>query len=140
MSMREFQFRLSADYDSPDNKVAGLLFEYQVNNEWQVYDPTNYAAGFLVLLYAILNCQHTYFRANATERGLQLQSAKAILEVTANNDWEIKKLRIHVDGQLAAGKPTDDDKIYIVERMSHCPVSVNLATIADAQTTIQFTH
>lgn len=138
MAMRKFQFRLSARYESQENTVTHLLFEHKVDREWREYDPTNHAAGFLMLLYAILNCQHMYFRLNAAERGLQLRSAKATLEVEANHDWEMQKLHIHMAGQLAAGSPGQDDKAYIIERMTHCPVSVNLKSVPDMQTSVDF--
>lgn len=137
MSMRKFQFRLFAQYESQENTVTHLLFEHQVGHEWREYDPANHAAGFLMLLYAILNCQHMYFRVNAAERGLQLRSANAKMEVETNSDWEMQKLHIHIAGDLVAGTPTADDEAYIVERMAHCPVSVNLAVIPDSQTSVQ---
>lgn len=138
MTMRKFQFRLTARYESTENSVTSLLFEHQVKNEWQQYDPANYAAGFLVFLYALLNCQHLYFRVNAAERGLQLKSAQGLLKVEANNDWEMQKMHIHMEGLLVTGAPGADDEAYIIERMSHCPVSVNLKAVPDTRTTIQF--
>lgn len=138
MTMRKFQFRINAKYESSENTVTSLVFEHQVKNEWQQYDATNYNAGFLVLLYAILNCQHMYFRVNAAERGLQLKSAQGKLEVEANNDWEMQKLHIHMEGQLVTGTANADDEAYIIERMTHCPVSVNLKPAPDMRTTIQF--
>ncbi|MCI0505451.1 MAG: OsmC family protein [Gammaproteobacteria bacterium] len=138
MATRKFQFRVTGRYESKKNDVSSLLFEHLVNSEWREYDSASYAAGFLVLLYAILNCQHMYFRVNAAERGLQLKSVKGTLEAEANNDWEMQKLHIHFDGQLLNGAPAKDDEAYIVERMTHCPVSVNLKAAPDTRTTIRF--
>ena len=138
MGSYKFQFRLSCRYRSKKNLVANLLFEHLVDNEWVVYDPANYAAGFLILLYAVFNCQHLYFRVNAAERGLQLKSAKGELEAEVNDDWEIQKLTIHFDGQLESGRPVKDDEDYILERMTQCPVSVNLKTPPDMRVSISF--
>ncbi|WP_455201932.1 OsmC family protein [Kaarinaea lacus] len=138
MSNRKFQFRLSSQYKSEKNDVSKLLFEHLVDSEWQEYDPTNYAAGFLVLLYALFNCQHLYFRVNAAERGLQLKSARGTLDVETNKDWEIQKFHIHFEGLLNSGVPGKDDEDFIVERLAHCPVSVNIKPIADMQASIRF--
>jgi hypothetical protein len=140
MGDHKFQFRLSCRYRSKKNLVANLVFEHLVDNEWVVYDPANYAAGFLILLYAVFNCQHLYFRVNAAERGLQLNSAKGRLEVEANENWEIQKLTIRFDGQLVAGTPKKDDEKFIVERMAWCPVSVNLKAVPDTQVSIGFSR
>ena len=136
MSNHKFQFRLSSYYESEKNDVSKILFEHLVDQEWKEYDPTNYAAGFLVLLYAIFNCQHMYFRVNAAERGLQLKSAKGTLEVATNEVWEIQKLYIHFDGVLVSGVPSKDDEQYIVQRLSHCPVSVNIKAIPDMKASV----
>ena len=138
MSNHKFQFRLSCQYEPEKNDVSKLLFEHLVDQEWVVYDLVNYAAGFLILLYAIFNCQHMYFRINAAERGLQLKSAKGTLEVEANNEWELQKLYIHFDGQLVSGVPKKDDEAYILERMTHCPASVNIKAVPDMQASIGF--
>lgn len=140
MTIRKFQFRLSARYESPENTVTSFLIEHQLKNEWQLYDSTNYNAGFLILLYAILNCQHMYFRVNTAEQGLQLKSAQGTLEVEANNEWEMQKLRIHMEGHLIGGTPGPEAEAYIIERMTHCPVSVNLKAVPDMRTTIAFKH
>jgi len=118
--------------------VSKLIFEHLVDQEWTVYDLANYAAGFPILLYAIFNCQHMYFRINAAERGLQLGSAKGTLEVEAGDGWEIRKLYIHFDGQLVSGIPGKDDETYILDHMTHCPVSVNLKAVPDMQASIHF--
>ena len=138
MSSHKFQFRLSSQYESEKNDVSRLLFEHLVDGEWKEYDPSNYAAGFLILLYAIFNCQHLYFRVNAAECGLQLGSAKGTFKIETNKEWEIQKLHIHFDGQLVSGTPSKDNEVYIVERMAHCPVSVNIKSIPDLQPSIRF--
>ena len=137
MSNHKFQFRLSSHYEAENNDVSKLLFEYLVDHEWKEYDPTNYAAGFLVLLYAIFNCQHMYFRVNAAERGLQLKSAKGTLDAETNSDWELQKLHIHFDGQLVSGVTSKEDEAYITERMTHCPVSVNIKAVPDMKASIR---
>lgn len=138
MSDHKFQFRLSCQYESEKNDVSKLLFEHLVGHEWKEYDPANYAAGFLVLLYAIFSCQHMYFRINAAERGLQLESATGTLDVETNDEWEMQKLYIHFNGQLKSGTPEKDDEAYIAERMNHCPVSVNIKPVPNMQASIRF--
>ena len=143
MIARKFQFRMRSEYQTVEdnaisNKVSKLVFEHLVNQQWQEYDPRNFAGGFLVLLYAILNCQHTYFRANATEQGIGLNSCEGSLIAETNADWELLSMHINFDAKLAAGNPTQKDSEYIVDRMRQCPVSVNLKSIPDLKTTINF--
>ena len=138
MSDRKFRFRLFAEYESKDNNVSSLTFEHLVKHGWQEYDPRNYSAGFLMLLYALLNCQHMYFRLNAAERGIILKSSTGSLEAETSENWELQKLHIQFDAQVLSGNPSGSDKDYIISRMMLCPVSVNIKSIPDAETTINF--
>ena len=138
MAGRQFKFRLSARYHSAENQIADMRYENWTRDGWQSYDPENYTAGFLILLYAVLNCQHNFFRNKAAERGLQIERAEGRLEADTGEEWNLTRLHIHIDGTLASGKPTPDDIDYIVDRMMGCPVSVNVAPIPDLKTTIGF--
>lgn len=138
MTKHTIKFRLHCDYQTEKNDVASLLFEYQEKNQWREYDPHNHVKGFMILLYAIFNCQHLYFRTNAAERGIQLKSADGVLEAETDDQWRLQKLHIHFDTQLAVGIPTHEDEIYIIDRMKRCPVSVNIKIPADMQTTLHF--
>ncbi|MGD8567783.1 MAG: hypothetical protein PVJ39_06825 [Gammaproteobacteria bacterium] len=138
MTKHTIKFRLHCDYKTEKNDVVSLLFEHQVKNQWQEYDPHNHAKGFLILLYAIFNCQHLYFRINAAERGIQLKCADGALEAETDDHWRLQKLHIHFDTQLASTIPTNDDEAYIVDRMMHCPVSINIKAPVDMRTTLHF--
>ena len=134
-----FQFRLHCEYESAKNDVASLVFEHHVKGEWKVYDPRDYTAGFLVLLYAIFNCQHLYFRINAAERGIQLASADGLLTAVTDDQWRLQKLQIHFDAKPDSGSPAEGDEAYIIDRMEHCPVSVNIKRpTTDTKVTLRF--
>jgi hypothetical protein len=133
-----FQFRLHSEYASAKNDVASLQFEHHVKNGWQLYEPRDYTAGFLVLLYAIFNCQHLYFRVNAAERGIQLTSADGFLTAVTDDQWHLQKLHIHFDAVQASGNAAEGDEDYIIERMEHCPVSVNIKRPTDTKVTLRF--
>ena len=90
-----------------------------------------------MFVYAILNCQHLYMRTNAAERGFVLSSASGTIDVLTAEDWRMKRLHIRFEGQLASGAPSSDDIAYIVERMRHCPASVNLLEPPDTQTELR---
>ena len=79
-----------------------------------------------------------YLRSNAKERNLVMRSAKGTIDLGASDDWKIQELRISFDIDLATGTPTQSDIDYIVDRMQHCPASVNLADIPQFDTTVSF--
>ena len=95
-------------------------------------------SGFLMFVYAILNCQHLYMRTNAAERNLLLDTAQGSIEVVADQDWVVQKLHVRFQGRLQSGTPAPGDVDYIVERMQHCPVSINLKDVADSRTAVDF--
>ncbi len=138
MSEHRFQMRLSCRYAQPDNTVAELAVENLVEGEWQPFELGFKSPGFLIFVYGILNCQHLYMRTNAAERGFALESADGSIEVTASQDWVLQQLNVHFDARLQSGAPGAEDVDYIVDRMRHCPVSVNLRDVADSRTTLAF--
>jgi hypothetical protein len=77
-------------------------------------------------------------RTNADERGLVLASATGSIDVLADESWVLQKLHVRFDAQLRSGTPSSADVDYIVERMEHCPVSVNLKDVADSRTQVEF--
>jgi hypothetical protein len=138
MAQHHFRMRLSCSYAQPDNTVAELSTEIMAEGEWRSFELDFKAPGFLIFVYAILNCQHLYMRTNAAERGLALESADGSIEVGADKDWVIQSMRVDFEARLKAGSPSAEDIDYIVDRMGHCPVSVNLAEIDEAATTLRF--
>lgn len=138
MSTHTFQMRLGCRYEQPDNTVADLLVQNLEDGEWRVFDLNFRQPGFLIFVYAILNCQHLYLRTNAAERGLLLESAAGTIDVLADDDWNLQRLHVYFEVGLKAGAPLPEDKDYIVERMQHCPVSINLKAVPDGQIRVDF--
>jgi hypothetical protein len=136
MSEREFSMRLKSTYEGNSNAVAGLEVEHQVGGQWQALELGLASPGFDVFVYALLTCQHMYFRVNCAERGLQLNSAAGSIVVGADRDWKMESLQVHFSGQLGSGEASPDDIDYIVSRMKQCPVSLNIRETPDAKTTI----
>lgn len=131
MEQRQFHLRLACQYQGSDNEVHDLMVEVKTKEGWQALDLNINSPGFLVFCYGIMACQHLYMRTNAKERGITLQSTKGSLDVVTSIDWIIEKVRVRFDGVIASGKPSDDDINYIIERMGHCPSTVNLREIPD---------
>lgn len=140
MITRRFQMRLDCRYQGPDNTPSDLHVQTLDQGEWRDFQLGFATPGFLSFVYAILNCQHLYMRVNAAERGLQLAAATGSIQLSAAEDWRIEALEVHFDAELAAGTPTQNDNDYIVDRMRHCPVSVNLKEPPRSRTTLNFTR
>ncbi len=134
MNERHFQMRLYGHYQEPENSVASLRVEIFAGEEWQVFDLNSSSAGFLIFVYAVLNCQHTHMRLNCAERGLLLESAEGLIHIITTEDWLLSDLRVEFTGKLRAGTPTQDDINHVVERMENCPVSRNLNYKASGHT------
>jgi len=135
-----FKMRLTCTYADPDNSVAGLGVEVLGRDGWEPFELGTGTAGFLIFVYAVFNCQHMYMRLNCAERGLLLASASGSNVVRANADWVVQQLHVGFSGTLKSGTPTQDDVDYIVDRMRHCPVSMNLREAPDSQTTLAFSQ
>lgn len=137
MAEREFHLRLSCTYRDPDNSIAGLDVEVLTEEGWQTLDLNVRTAGFLLFVYTILTCQHTYMRTNCAERGLVLDSTHATLDLVTGEDWIIHRLHTGFTGRLKSGRAADSDVAFIADRMAHCPVAGNLTEIADRRITLQ---
>jgi hypothetical protein len=137
MNERRFQLRLSCHYEDPDNSIADLKVEVLAKEQWEALELGLRTPGFLLLVYTILTCQHTYLRTNCAERGIRLASADGAIELLAGEDWFIQKLHIRFDALLKSGAPTQQDVEDIVERMLQCPVSKNLKEVPDSRTLVQ---
>ena len=131
-----FKMRLSCTYADPDNTVASLDVEVLGKDGWEPLELGTGTAGFLIFVYAVFNCQHMYMRLNCGERGLLLESASGSIDIRANADWVVQQMHVGFTGKLKSGTPAQTDLDYIVDRMKHCPVSMNTREAADSQTTL----
>lgn len=137
MTDRRFKFRVNGEYTGEENNIVQINYEQLTENGWKRYEPENYPAGFILFLHALFNCQNMHFRMKTAERNIQISKFSGTLDAETDEDWLLKRLDIHVDGQLAAGKPTAEDLAFIVDRMKHCPASRNVAF--EGNTTISIT-
>jgi hypothetical protein len=138
MSEHEFQMRLFCRYQDSENSIKELLTQNLSEGDWRDFDLNPGQPGFLIFVYAILNCQHLYLRTNAAERGLLFDSANGFIDVCADQTWELQKVHVQFDVRLKSGKPLPEDVTHIIARMQHCPVSINLKDIPDSKTSVEF--
>ena len=131
-----FRLRLSCTYTDPDNTVASLVVELLGKEGWEPFELGAGTPGFLIFVYAVFNCQHMYMRLNCAERGLLLASASGSIDVRANADWVVQQMHLTFTGKLKSGTLAEDDLGYIVDRMKHCPVSMNIREAPDSRTTL----
>ena len=138
MTDHSFRLRLSCRYEKAENTVAALGVQNWLDDEWQDFNLDFGQPGFLIFVYAILNCQHLYMRTNAAEQGLLLDSALASIDVLADEEWRLQKLHVQFEVKLRSGSPAREDIDYIIDRMQHCPVSTNLKDVPDTRTVLKF--
>ena len=139
MPEHNMAMRLNCSYQQPGNEMTDVTVQYFEDGEWHDFELYfTHPAGFLVFAYAFLHCQHRYMCLNAAERDLVMASARGLIEVRTDEEWHIQQLRIHFDVQLTSGTATVDDTAYIIDRMKHCPVSVNIKDIPDAEVSVDF--
>ena len=131
MSKFTFQLLLHSSYLNDKNDIDELHVEHLVNDNWEKLDLNIYSLGFDIFMYAILNCQHMYFRNNAAEYGLVLESSEGLITVIADKHRNIETLNIEFKGKLKKGEPTKDIVDSITARMELCPVSINLRDITN---------
>ena len=137
MSIRNFEMRLSCAYKDSKNTVVDLHSDVLQKGEWQAFELNANSPGFLIFVYALLGCQHQYFRSNCAERDLILESAQGVISIETSEDWDIRKLHVSFEGKLKSGQPEDADIDYIVARMKQCPVSKNVIEPQDSATTVR---
>ena len=138
MTDRHFHLRLSCNYKTDKNDVTDLAVEIWLDDEWKTLHLNVNSPGFLLLVYGLFSCQHLYMRINSAERNLILDSASGELKLTADEFWNIKKVKVNFKAKLKSGKPSDDDIDYIIDRMGHCPVSSNIPDDIDKKSTVIF--
>lgn len=139
MSERPFRMRLACRYTGDDNTIAGLQVEHRAEGDWQPLDLGLVTPGFEIFVYAILACQHRYFRINCAELGLLLDRATAHIDVGADADWNLDFLHVSFDGRLRGGRASPADIDYITGRMRQCPVSRNLREVPDSRISVTLT-
>jgi hypothetical protein len=127
MGNRYFHLRLTCTYKGDKNDVNDLAIEVLNNDKWETLDLSIRSPGFLQFVNALFSCQHLYMRVNSAERGLILISATGEIQVETGEFWDIRNASITFHAKLKSGTPTEDDLNYITDRMTHCPVSTNIA-------------
>jgi uncharacterized OsmC-like protein len=138
MSKHLFHLRLNCTYESSENKVSVLDVEVFTEHGWQPLELSEASPGFLIYVYSIFTCQHTYLRLNAGENGLIIDSAEGELKLQASEEWLLESIDVAFDVKLKSGTVTDEKTALIIERMKQCPVSLNLPAYAVVSTTVEF--
>lgn len=138
MSDFTFQMLLKCHYEGDKNEVGQLHVEHLVDDNWQELDLNIYSPGFDVFMYAIITCQHMYFKNNATEYGLIMDSSEGLVTVIANEHRSIEALHAEFKGKLKSGHADVEMVKSIAARMALCPVSINLKEIPDKVITATF--
>lgn len=136
MTERSFQLRQFCRYQDPDNSVVELAVEVFADGRWESLDLNVHTPGFLLFVYTIFSCQHRYLRTNCAEKGLRLDTAEGSIELTASEEWYIRKMHIRFDIRPISGSASRQDLDYFVARMEQCPVSKNLREIPDSRTEV----
>lgn len=129
MSEFTFQMLLQCQYTGDNNEIGELHIEQLIEDDWKDLDLNVRTPGFDIFMYAILTCQHTYFRLNAEKYGLILKSSEGLITVMADKHRSIETLNVEFHGKLKSGEVTDEAVDSITARMSLCPVSINLKDI-----------
>jgi hypothetical protein len=138
MSDFTFQMLLHSSYIDDENTIDKLHVEHLVDDTWQGLDLNISSLGFDIFMYAILNCQHMYFRNNAAKYGLVLDSSEGLITVIADKHRSIETLNVEFKGKLKKGEATKEIVDSISARMALCPVSINLKDIANSHITASF--
>ncbi|MCK4674612.1 MAG: hypothetical protein KAT61_01760 [Gammaproteobacteria bacterium] len=129
---------LHCHYTGDENNIDQLHIEHLVEDNWQELDLNTSTPGFDIFMYAILTCQHTYFRVNAAKYGLILDSSEGLITVMADKHHSIETLNVKFKGKLKNGSVTKEAVDSIVARMGLCPVSINLKDIPHSKITASF--
>ncbi len=138
MNKFTFQMLLHCHYTGDENNIDQLHIEHLVEDNWQELDLNTSTPGFDIFMYAILTCQHTYFRVNAAKYGLILDSSEGLITVMADKHHSIETLNVEFKGKLKNGSVTKEAVDSIVARMGLCPVSINLKDIPHSKITASF--
>ena len=138
MSDFTFQMLIHCHYIDDENTIDQLHVEHLVDDTWQELDLNISSPGFDIFVYAILTCQHMYFRNNSAEYGLVLDSSEGLITVIADEHRSVETLNVEFKGKLKKGKATKEIVDSISARMALCPVSINLKDITNRHITASF--
>ena len=138
MSDFTFQMLLQCKYKTDQNEIDQLHVEQLIDDHWEELIISNGSLGFDIFMYAILTCQHTYFKNNATEYDLVLDSSEGLITVITDEHRSIQSFHVDFKGKLRKGIASDDIVNSISARMDLCPVSINLKDLLDRKTTVVF--
>ena len=138
MSDFTFQMLIHCHYTDDENTIGQLHVEHLVDDNWQELDLNISSPGFDIFMFAILTCQHMYFRNNAAEYGLVLDSSEGFITVIADEHRSVETLNVEFKGKLKKGKATKEIVDSISARMALCPVSINLKDITNRHITASF--
>ena len=138
MTDRVFNMRLSCDYTGDENDVKQQQVELLKDGMWQTFELGMQTPGFLVLVYAIFNCQHRMYRVKSAKQALLLDSSRGSIHVSTDSDWKIKTLHIEFEGKVLTGKASQQDIDLITSAMKNCPVSANICGAEEDTSNISF--
>ena len=138
MNQRVTRMRFHSRYAGPENAISELSVEQFLHGAWAPFELTVRSPGFDIYTYSALTCQHTYFRLNCAEKGLLLTSAIGEIAITLADDWKMLGVRVEISAKLKSGIATREIRDYILDRMRHCPVSINTCPAENDQTIIHF--
>ena len=133
-----FQMILHCSYTGDENDIDKISIEHLVDDSWQELTLSTGSPGFDIFTYALLTCQHMYFRSNAAEYGLVLNSSEGLVTIMADENRSIRSLHVDFKGMLNKGVASAEMVDSIVARMNLCPVSINLKDFLDRKTTVIF--
>ena len=140
MARHIFNLRLSATYESAENKLAALAVEVLSDDGWEPLDLDTKTPGFLIYVYSIFTCQHLFLRTNSTERGLVLASSTGEILVETSEDWHLENVDVRFEVRLASGDANEENIDYIISRMKQCPVSKNLPGNLHTRTRVKMSY
>ena len=78
-------------------------------------------------------------RANSAECNLILESASGKMQVEAGELWDLNNISVSFKAKIKSGVVTQSHIDYIMERMTHCPVSTNLPANIKMDISVEFT-
>ena len=117
MSGFTFQMLVKSLYKGELNEIDELHVEHLVDDNWQELDLNIKSPGFDIFMYAILTCQQMFFKNNAAEYGLILESSEGLITVIADKHRSIDSLHVDFNGKLKKGTPNDEMLKSITARM-----------------------
>lgn len=138
MNNLTFQMILRCNYTGDENDISQLTVEHLVDSDWHELTLSTDSPGFDIFLYAILTCQHMYFKNNAAEYGLIMNSSEGFITVIADEYRSIQSLHVDFKGMLKKGVANTEIINSIAARMDLCPVSINLKDFLDRKITVVF--